>query len=293
MTYNILRFGFGGTLMQENNEREKIIANLYDEIDIIIDYTGLTDKDIVEKALDIDALLENDRYIKNMSPLTYDEIEQYSKRQRRELSLAAKRNSIEEENAVRYLREDSLVEVVIYRTFTQIKLNYNDSTKHVLRDYFSVVLNFATCLNEDRPFFKIQTVFLQKKNKVFGTSIYQIFQCFEKDRFGTFIQGTKNDLYNLDFLNGREVFSRDDLEFEVQKLIGSGMDVNTKKRISIGQLDIIGRYDVAPIEEFDIVEKLGRLNDGIYDIFRRYLKDSFLEDMINGTTKKLVGGFHS
>lgn len=278
--------------MQKNDEREKIIANLYDEIDIIIDYTGLTDKDIVEKALDIDALLKNDRYVKSMSPLTYDEIEQFSKRQRRELSLAAKRNSIEEENSVRYLREDNLVEVVIYRTFTQIKLNYNDNTKHILRDYFSIVLNIATCLNENRPFFKVQTVFLQKKNKVFGTSIYQIFQCFEKDRFGTFIQGTKNDLYNLNLLNGRENFSCGDLEFEVQKLIGSGMDANTKKKISIGQLDIIGRYDAAPIEELNIVDKFGELNDGIYDIFKRYLKESFIEDMINGTTKKLIGGFH-
>ena len=80
--------------MQKGDEREKIIANLYDEINIIIDYTGLTDKDIVEKASDIDALLKEGRYVKSMSPLTYDEIEQYSKRQRRELSLAAKRNSI-------------------------------------------------------------------------------------------------------------------------------------------------------------------------------------------------------
>ena len=278
--------------MQKGDEREKIIANLYDEINIIIDYTGLTDKDIVEKASDIDALLKEGRYVKSMSPLTYDEIEQYSKRQRRELSLAAKRNSIEEENSVRYVREDNLVEVVIYRTFTQIRLSYNDNIKHALRDYFSVMLDIMNCLNVDRPFFKIQTLFLQKKNKVFGTSIYQLFQCFEKDRFGTLIQGTKNDLYKLNILDGQENFSCDDLEFEVQKLVGSGIDANTKKKICIGRLDIIGRYDAAPIEDIDIIDKFGKLNDGIYDIFKKYLKKSFLEDMISGKTKKLIGGFH-
>ncbi len=30
----------------------------------------------------------------------------------------------------------------------------------------------------------------------------------------------------------------------------------------------------------------------VVDVFQRYLTESFLEDMINGTTRKLIGGFH-
>lgn len=279
--------------MQRNIEREEITANLYDEINIIVDYTGLTDGDILEKSSGLDALVKDGDFEKYVAPLTYEEIEEYAVRQKRELSLAAKRNSIEEDNSIRYIRNDQLVEIVIYRNFSKIRMYYGENIKHALRDYFVMLGNIVDCLSRDRNFFKIQTVHVQKKNEIFAKSLYQLFRCFDRNMFGTFIQGYSKDEYILNVVQNKENFFCRDIEFDVLKAVKNGVDNNTKKEVFLGQLYIAGRYDAAPVDDVAIDRMLHKINDMIFDVFKRYLMEGFLEDMKNGKTSKLIGGFHS
>lgn len=278
--------------MQQNIKKEEIKANLYDEINIIVDYTGLTDGDVLEKSLKLDTLIKDGKFEKSFAPLTFEEIEEYAVRQKRELSLAAKRNSIEEDNSIRYIRNDNLVEIVIYRNFSQIRIYYGENIKHSLREYFGMLDSIAECLGKDRDFFKIQTVYVQKKNEIFARSLYQIFRCFDRSLFGTFIQGSSKDGYVLNIVQNKENFFSRDLEFDVLKAVNNGMDNNTQKEVFRGQLYITGRYDTAPIDDISVKDILNRINDGIFDVFKRYLTAGFLEDMKEGKTSKLIGGFH-
>lgn len=279
--------------MKEDIAREKIKASLYDEINIFVDYTGLTDRDVLESASIIDELMKDKGYNKYITPLNYFEIEEYALRQRREISLASKRNSIEEDNTIRYVRSDVMTEVIVYRSFLQIRLRYDENARHVLREYFVLLNNIVKCLRENKDFFKLQTVFLQKKNEIYCKSLYQVFRCFDRNMFGTFMYGSSKDPYSLNILQAKENFFCDDLEFDVLKAVSNGRDGNTNKDIYLGQFDITGRYDAAPIDNVDIVAYLGKINDQIFDIFRRYLTDGFLKDMVEGKTVKLIGGFQT
>lgn len=277
--------------MQKDNIRESIKAYLYDEINIIVDYIGLTDGDILEKSSKIDELIKCGNFEKYITPLSYDEIEEYAIRQSRELSLAAKRNSIEEDNSIRYIRDDGLVEIVIYRNFLKIRLSYGQNVKHTLKDYFAMLDVIVNCLSIDKEFYKVKTVYLQKKNQIFSKTLYQLFRCFNKNMFGTFIHGNSKDVYSLNIVQIKENFWHDDLEFDVLKSIHNGLDAETKKEIYQGQLYITGRYDTAPVDDSNILEVIGRINDKIFDVFQRYLTEGFLEDMKNGVSSKVIGGF--
>lgn len=277
--------------MKQKISRESIKANLYDEINIVVDHIGLTDGDILEKSSKIDGLIKGENFKKYIAPLSYEEIEEYATRQERELSLAAKRNSIEEDNSIRYISDDDLVEIVIYRNFSKIRLSYGQNVKHKLNDYFSILKSIVECLSLDKEFYKIQTVYLQKKNQIFSKSLYQLFRCFKRNMFGTFMHGASEESYALNIVQIKENFWYEDLEFDVLKSIHNGLDDETKKEIYQGQLYITGRYDAAPIDEIDIFKMLVRINDKIFDVFQRYLTEGFLEDMKNGETSKVIGGF--
>lgn len=276
--------------MKKNVKRDKIQADIYDEINIIVDYTGLTDGEILDKSSKLDAVM-TDEYIKRITPLTYEEIEEYAIRQKVELSLAAKRNAIVEDNSIRYTRKDNLVEVVIFRNFTKIALDFNGNKRHMLRDYFAMMASLMVCLNTEKEFFKIQAIYLLKKNTIFCKSLYQVYRCFDKNVFGSFIQGTSNDLYTLNAIQNKETFFREALEFDVYKSVESGMDNSSRKEIYMGQLNITGKYNAALLDDSDVKDVLYKINEEIFDVFRQYLTDGFLEDMEEGKTTKLIGGF--
>lgn len=277
--------------MKENVKKEEIQANIYDKINIIVDYKGLTDDEIMEKSSMIDTIM-SENYTKCITPLTYEEIEEYALRQKIGLSMGAKRSCIEQDKAIRYTSMDNLVEVVIYRKFTNIVLDYNDDIEHVLSDYFNMMVSLVECLNEEKEFFKIQTVSIQKRNTIYCKSLEQVYRCFEKKSFGTFIQRDSDDLYNLNAIQNKESFFKDDLEFDVYKSIEFGLDNNRKKDIYMGQFNITGRYDTAPLDGNDVKNVFDKINNGIFDIFMGHITDGFLEDMKNGKTSKVVGGFH-
>lgn len=277
--------------MKNDVKREKIQADIYDEINIIVDYTGVTDDEILEKSPKIDAVMNGD-YTKSITSLTYEEVEEYALRQKVELSLAAKRNCIEKDKSIRYTGMDNLVEVVIYRNFTKITLDYGGNKKHILSGYFSMMSSLMECLKTEKEFFKIQAIHIQKKNTIFCKSLYQVYRCFEKKMFGTFIQGNSGESYSLNAVQNKEIFFKEDLEFDVYKSVEGGLDNNNRKEIYMGQLNITGRYNTAPLDDNSVNTVLVRINNEIFDVFRRYLTDSFLEDMEEGTTSKLIGGFH-
>ena len=69
------------------------------------------------------------------------------------------------------------------------------------------------------------------------------------------------------------------------------MDNSSRKEIYMGQLNITGKYNAALLDDSDVKDVLYKINEEIFDVFRQYLTDGFLEDMEEGKTTKLIGGF--
>lgn len=276
--------------MKKNVERNNIKADLYDEIHVIADYIGLTDGDVDAKSSEIDALMDKG-FTKKITPLTIDEIEGYGARQGVELSLAAKKTSIEEPKAIRYTETDGNVELVVYRNFCKVTLAYGTGRKHQLREYCALLNRIVGCLGTKKDFFKVQTISIQKKNQIFCASLYQLFGCFDKDMFGTCAQRKGNGELVLNAIHNTENFFSNEVEFDIVKSVERGVNSNNGKEVYRGQLNISGRYDTAPIDDKDIGNVLAKINGEMFGVFKEYLTEGFLQDMESGKTSKLIGGF--
>lgn len=273
-------------------ERSSLKSNIYDNVQLIIDYTGLTDDDIMAESLKIDDVLREKKLKKEVSSLTIDEINNYSMRKETELSLAAKKLITDRENALRYYDENRKIELVIYRTFTILTINYCNGIVHSLAICSALVDRIIGTFKE-KPFFKIESIAIKKENRIYCATLYQLYRCFERKMIGDSIWGVDGEDIMLNSIQNKTYFSRGQIRYEVEKIVESGYDVESADEIYSGQLILTGSYRLGILEEINVAEKLRVINDDMFDIFLMHITVGFLEDMQKGESNRLIGGLNS
>lgn len=271
------------------HSRQKICGNIYKNVNIIIDYFGLVDSDIFDRSSDLDKVLNGMQLTKENTPLKIDEIEEYCIRQSKQLTIAAKRKYMDEACVIRYVGIDNEIEIVICRLFVMIGLNYLDGHKHSLKENFELICKLITVIKNNRSFFKIQSVSVEKSNCIYCENLYQLFGCLERARIGGIVTGNESDEKLLDSIQSSMNYLKADIAYIIEETMERGDDIDGND-IYMGELILKGKYVPYLLEEVDVFKNLSLINDELFNVFIQYITEGFLNDLIEGKSLKVIGG---
>ncbi|SEW31484.1 hypothetical protein [[Clostridium] fimetarium] len=271
----------------------EIGANIYDWIELIIDINGVTDNDIITLQNDIDSIFINnkDMYVKEETGLNEFEINNYIKRNLGEISPAAKKRMIERDVVTRYSDIDNSRIVTISRAYISVKLFY--VINHKLKDNIVLIQRISECFNKI-AFYDILRVTLIKVNKVVCTSLYKLYQCLNRFMFGDvgYSLSRRGKKVDVAFTSVNSEFECNFSNYVINKSIKQGMlNEDKRKFVYEGILGMQGSYESNAFEDVEVNKKFVELNDMFYLIFLEHITSSFLLDMINGETTKVLRGF--
>lgn len=282
-----------------------IKANIYNNIEIIVDIDGVAgvDLDYIQKK--IKALFSSDIYNFTETELYDYELNDLNERKPFGMSIFSRKRLIEKESVLRFSSKDENEQVSISRLFVNIKLDYKAA--HCLTEKIQLMCEIIECFSE-LDYFQIERISLNKSNNIVCNSLYKLYQCFEKNMFGdiAYILGRK--IKNIDieptYLSNKNYFKYDGNEINVFKMVKNGiLNDNGKKIVYEGTLNINTCYDCMENGNFNygvdirntrvnVKDKIEELNEILFDIFIGHITQSFIQDLVSGKTDKVLGGFN-
>lgn len=275
-------------------KREQIKANIYDTIQLLVDINGVTSLDLDSIQSYLKSLFPSDSYTLMETELYPYEVEDLSERRPEGITISSRKRLIEKETVLRFVSKDESEEISISRLFIGIKLDYKSA--HKLSEKIEKMSEILACFS-DLKYFEIERITLSKKDNIICISLYMLYQCFVKSMFGdiTYVLSRKGENVKQSYLENKSYLNYGENIVKIYKLVQNG-SINyhdKKKEVYEGNLNIITSYEcIEPYDANDTKLKFIELNNIIFQIFMNHITGSFAEDLVSGTTNKVIGGFN-
>jgi len=287
---NIIQYLGDGKMKKREIRPEDIKANIYDRVELTADISGFTSQNVMELEKDWNELFDRTLYRMEESGLQLHEFMEYQKRNDILYSAAKSDSAAERERVIRYYDKSRSEEICICTKFISIKLDYK--TAHSLREkikLFSAILN---CCGKVK-FFHIDRLLLTKTNSIICRSLYRMYQCFDKAAFGEIAYGLrqKADEYKL---KNSCIFEYLDCMVSVDKEVSQGLYNNAASYRGVLKIEAgsDAESDCAGMTEEMLEGRFRHMNDIIFEVFLCHVTDRFALDLVEGSTDKVIGGFH-
>lgn len=287
------REGFIVTKIGKENKHDIvpdcIKANIYDQVELLVDFHGITKKDIESAQEKIKKVLNSKEYSMSEEPFSLDELQYYA--ERHNISILAQKRMKETEHVIRFYSKDSTECITISRLYIGITLSYE--VAHNLKTNI-ILLSKLVRLFAEQEYFEVENVYLIKKNSIYCSSLYRVYQCFDKQAFGDTgymlkrrfpgeIRPLTSEIYNVFEYNGAEV--------KLYKSVIPGAIAGSEEEIYEASLLTIVIFDTTNAdEEIDIGKTLEKLNEISFKVFIHHITESFAEDLIKGFSDKVKAG---
>ena len=267
---------------------DDIKANIYDNVRFIVDMEGISTDGVEKSDIAIAKLFNRNLYNRIEDNYTYDEINEWDKREQRQILNRIKQRIIETEKVIRYISKDGNETIVISKYYIEIKLIYRKN--YFLKDKIDLLQKIVDEFVHENPFIEIRNIFLVKDNAIVCKSIYMLYRCFDVKVFGNIKSGITYQKAVFTDYNSSASIVMDEYSLSINKGITAGRYKNDIAYM--GKLDFAISYDGnKDIFKLDIKEVLTDMNVCLFDIFINNLTDSFANDLVNGTTTKVLEGF--
>ncbi len=272
-------------------EPEDIKFNIYDYVELVVDTNGITTSDIIKVLPQFNELLPQEKYQREDSSLTMDEINDYADRQDNPISMFARKRYMED-MVIRYITEDAREVVSISRLFTSIYLAYD--VAHTLKDSFKQIGKIIDILNT-LDYFVVRKIYLIKSDSIYCTSLENLYNCFDKEMFADtaykVLQKDKNLNVDTGTVQICNSFTIDGIDIFLKKTIMAGNQPDSTDIIYRGELKTIissgGSENKMNIEDcFHI------LNRKSFEMFMYHITDNFAQDLITGNSKYVMRGMN-
>lgn len=268
---------------------EDIKANIYEDIELIADISGLTNNNVAELEKEFSMLFDANEYMREITEMYSEELNDYQKRNDIILNLSKANHILEKESVLRYHNKNRTEWICICTKFLLIKLDYKEI--HCLREKISLLSSMLNCCCKIK-YFNIQKLIFRKNNAIICGSLYRLFQCFERKMFGdiSYRLKEKSEVYKLKNSN---IIEYQNYLVSVNKEVSQGLyykDVSYRGalQIEVGTNAEIGVWEIKK-ETFE--NEFSRMNDIIFEIFMEHITNRFAEDLVKGSTDKVKGGF--
>ena len=264
---------------------DEIKANIYDKIELIVDFHGITRLEIENAQEKIKKILSPDIYGRREEEFKEDELEAY--KDRHFVSDASLRRYKNTENVIRYYSKDETEIVTISRLFLQITLRYE--VAHKLKDNILLMAQLVQLFAQEE-YFEVEDVYLIKKDSIYCQSLYRLYQCYNKEMFADasyllqrkmkgIIPASTSICNKLKF---------EDYDVSIIKSVIRGY-TSSGEEIYEGKIDTIVSYEVIG-EQINIEKVLNKLNAISFKVFISHMTDNFINDLITGSTDKVKDG---
>lgn len=266
-----------------------IKANIYDQVELIVDFHGITKKDMEFVQEKTKKILDSKEYSMSEDPFSLDELQYYA--ERHNISISMQRRMKDSECVIRFYAKDNTECITISRLYIGITLSYE--VAHNLKRNINLLAELVHLFDE-QEYFEVENVYLIKKNSIYCSSLYRVYQCFDKlafgdagytlnRRFSDEIRPLTSEVYNVFEYNGAEV--------KLYKSVIPGTIARSDEEIYEATLLSIVVFDTANIdEEIDIEKTLEKLNQISFKVFIHHITDSFAEDLLKGVSDKVKAG---
>jgi|GEM_PF-1408756 len=277
-------------LKKDKIKPSDIKANIYDSVELIIDIHGITRQDIEGALHELNDILPAEFYSRTDDSLTLQEINDYGDRKENSLSWATRKRYLDTESVVRYYSKNDSERITISRLFISIFLSYEIA--HVLKENIELIDKIVKVFNT-LEYFEVEKLFLVKKDSIYCSSLFRMYQCFDKKMFADvgYILGRSEKAIDNGVTRVYNNFSYGNAEIILNKEIVAGMLSDTNEFIYEGKMDTIVSKD--PSEDVvSIKDVLNELNSISFDVFMCHITDSFARDLVDGKSSKVRKGIN-
>lgn len=292
----------GSLVMAKNNIIKKkdiqpsdIKANIYDSVKVFVDVHGITRLDIEAAQEALKKILPAENYSMVDDSFGIDEINEYG--DRNNLAQATRKRYLDTESVIRFFSKDNTETIIISRLFIGITLTYE--VAHTLKDNIGLMSKIIDVF-QGCDYFEVQRIALLKSDSIYCSSLYRLYQCFDKKLFADAGYEFKlkaklkaNDK-NIDtgFTQIYNNFTYEDVNVVVNKKIISGWLSDTDENIFEGHIDTFTATDSFG-ESVDVEEILLKLNDVSFEVFICHITDSFARELVAGKSNKVRKGLNN
>lgn len=157
---------------------DEIKANIYDFVNLIVEIHGINRMDIDRIQEKLTEILPAEEYSRAEDSFTVEEINNYG--DRKAISSAARRRYLETESVVRYYSKDNTEIITLSRLFISIGLTYE--VAHNLKDNIELLGRIIELFDE-QEYFEVEKIYLEKRDSIYCSSLFRLYQCFDKKMF--------------------------------------------------------------------------------------------------------------
>lgn len=264
---------------------DDIKANIYDEIELLIDFHGITRIEIEKTQEKIKQILSPDCYSRREGEFSKDELIAYG--ERNDISTASLRRYHDTESVIRYYSKDETEIISISKLFLSITLNYE--VTHKLKDNISLMARLISLFAEEE-YFEVERVYLIKKDSIYCKSLYRLYQCYNKEMFAdaSYLLQRKEQNILPESTSICNKFRYGQYNVSIVKSVIKGY-TSYEEEIYEGKMDTTVSYDVSE-NLINIENIINDLNDISFKLFISHITEGFANDLIIGKTNKVKDG---
>ncbi len=267
---------------------DDIKANIYNNIHFIVDIQGASTEGLENSDSDISTLFDSNEFNRMEDTFTYDELNEWDKRNHRIISNKMKQRMIETEKVIRYISKDETEQILLSKNYMEMRLLYRKS--FILKDKMDLLQKIVRKYAVNNPFLQIDNVTLIKNNSIICKSLPMLYRCFDIRHFGDIKSGLTYQGALFAEYNSSAAIVMDKYNLIVQKEINAG--TLGRKLSYMGNLNFIINYpNNNSVDSLDIKAVLKDMNGCLFNVFVNHLTVSFLNDLTNGETTKVLRGF--
>ena len=187
------------------------------------------------------------------------------------------------EKKVIYASNDGTEKVILTKLFICVELNYK--AKHSLTKAIQRIQSI-TELYIQKEFVKIERVTLEKNKSILCSSIYRLYQCFDKNVYGDICSGLEGANTKISEYNTESVIKYNDYNFVIRKKVLRG--ISEKKECYYATLGLQSIFEWR--EEKTVCKIFEEMNQVLFKIFLNNITVGFCNDLMKGKSDKVMEG---
>lgn len=264
---------------------DDIKANIYDKIELLIDFHGITRLEIEKAQEKVKQILSPDRYSRREGEFSDDELSAYG--DRNYISAASLKRYHDTESVIRYYSKDETEIITISKLFLSVTLNYEMT--HKLKDNISLMAQLIEVFKEEE-YFEVEGLYLIKRDSIYCKSLYRLYQCYNKEMFAdaSYLIQRNEKSVQPESTSICNKFRYGKYNVSIVKSVIKGY-TSYEEEIYEGKMDTIVSCDTFE-ESINVEEIIKELNDISFKLFISHITVGFANDLISGKTDKVIDG---
>lgn len=264
---------------------DDIKANIYDKIELIIDFHGITRLEIEKAQEQVKQILSPDYYSRREGEFWNDELSSYG--DRNYISSASLKRYHDTESVIRYYSKDETEIITISKLFLSVTLNYEMA--HKLKDNISLMAQLISVFAEEE-YFEVEGLYLIKKDSIYCKSLYRLYQCYNKEMFADASYLIQKNEKNVqpESTSICNKFKYGKYKVSIVKSVIKGY-TSYGEEVYEGKMDTIVSCDTFE-ESINVEDIIKELNEISFKLFLSHITEGFANDLITGKTNKVIDG---